>query len=47
MRDNVIHHIPVVDSDRRIKELIVLDELLLKPSLDNPVVIMAGGREKG
>jgi dTDP-glucose pyrophosphorylase len=44
MRDKVIHHVPVVDSDRRIKELIVLDELLLKPSLDNPVVIMAGGK---
>jgi len=44
MRDKVIHHVPVVDSDKRIKGLIVLDEFLLKPSLDNPVVIMAGGK---
>lgn len=44
MRKNSIHHVPVLDSGSKVVDLIVLDDLLTKPSFPNPVVIMAGGR---
>ncbi len=44
MREKLIHHIPLVDSNGCICRLEVLDELLKKRSYSNPVVIMAGGK---
>jgi dTDP-glucose pyrophosphorylase len=44
MRDNSIHHIPLVDCNGCICSLEVLDDLLKKRRLSNPVVIMAGGK---
>ena len=44
MREKLIHHIPLVDGNGCICSLEVLDDLLKKRSLSNPVVIMAGGK---
>jgi dTDP-glucose pyrophosphorylase len=44
MREKLIHHIPLVDGNGCICGLEVLDDLLKKRSLSNPVVIMAGGK---
>jgi len=44
MREKLIHHVPLVDSNGRVCSLVVLDDLLTRRSLSNPVVIMAGGK---
>ena len=44
MREKLIHHIPLVDGNGCVCSLEVLDDLLKKRSLSNPVVIMAGGK---
>ena len=44
MRESVVHHIPVINDDRNLVDLFVLDDLLKKRNLPNPVVIMAGGK---
>lgn len=43
MRDKIIRHIPVVDSDKRIVALRSLDDFLRPRQRSNWVVIMAGG----
>ena len=44
MREKSIHHIPLVDGNGCIFGIEVLDDLLKKRNLSNPVVIMAGGK---
>ena len=44
MRESVVRHIPVINDDRTLVDLFVLDDLIKKQSYDNPVVIMAGGK---
>jgi dTDP-glucose pyrophosphorylase/predicted transcriptional regulator len=44
MRREVLRHIPVLDNDGRVVQLLLLQELLRPPQLSNAVVIMAGGR---
>ena len=44
MREKSIHHIPLVDGNGCISGIEVLDDLLKKRNLSNPVVIMAGGK---
>ena len=44
MREKFIHHVPLVDGNGCISGIEVLDDLLKKRSLSNPVVIMAGGK---
>jgi NDP-sugar pyrophosphorylase family protein len=44
MRQKLIQHIPLVDGNGCICSLEVLDNLLKKRSLSNPVVVMAGGK---
>jgi len=44
MREKSIHHVPLVDGNGCISGIEVLDDLLKKRSLSNPVVIMAGGK---
>ena len=46
MRREVLHQIPVLDSECRVVRLIFLEELLKRKTLPNPVVIMAGGEGK-
>ncbi len=43
-RKHGFHHIPIVDAEHRVLDLKSLDELLLPPRRDNPVVLMVGGR---
>ena len=44
MRNKVLSQIPVLDSQGRVKELLLLNELLTPSVLPNSVVIMAGGK---
>ena len=44
MREKNFRHIPVIDKDLKIVDLYLLDDLLKKRNLSNPVVIMAGGK---
>ena len=44
MQQKLIHHIPVIDENNCIVDLFILDDLISKPTLPNPVVIMAGGK---
>ena len=44
MGEKSIHHIPLVDGNGCIFGIEVLDDLLKKRNLSNPVVIMAGGK---
>ncbi len=44
MRREVLRHIPVLDADGRVVQLLLLQELLSPPQLNNAVVIMAGGK---
>ena len=44
MRETLIHHIPVINEEKNLVELFVLDDLIKKQTYDNPVVIMAGGK---
>lgn len=44
MKANKIHQLPVVDREGKLLGLHVWDEVILPASLDNPMVIMAGGR---
>lgn len=44
MREKKIHHLPVVDDAGRVLDLEVMAELLEKPTLDNWVVLMVGGK---
>lgn len=46
MRANRIHQLPVVDAERRVVGLHVLDDILTPPRRDNVMVIMAGGLGK-
>ena len=46
MRREVLHQIPMLDSEGRVVRLILLEELLQRKSLPNKVVIMAGGEGK-
>lgn len=43
MRNKRIHQIPVVTDDNVLVDLEILDDLLLPPKRNNPVVLMAGG----
>ena len=47
MGEKSIHHIPLVDVNGCISGIEVLDDLLKKRNLSNPVVIMAGGKGEG
>lgn len=44
MQANKVHQLPVVDSERRVVGLHVWDTVLAPTSIENPMVIMAGGR---
>ena len=44
MRESLVHHIPVINDDRSLVDLFVLDDLIKKQSINNTVVIMAGGK---
>ncbi|HMZ36285.1 MAG TPA: nucleotidyltransferase family protein [Leptospiraceae bacterium] len=46
MRRGVLHHLPVVDADRRIVGLATLDDLIGAVEKPNRVVLMAGGQGK-
>jgi dTDP-glucose pyrophosphorylase len=47
MRRRTIRHLPLVDAEGRVVELLLLDELLAPPpSLPIPAVVMAGGEGK-
>ena len=46
MRQEVLHQIPVLDSQGRVVRLFLLEELLQQKILPNKVVIMAGGEGK-
>ena len=47
MRERAIRHLPLVDGEGRVVELLILDELLAPPPLLKvPAVIMAGGEGK-
>ncbi|EKP04915.1 MULTISPECIES: nucleotidyltransferase family protein [Leptospira] len=46
MRNYVLHHIPVVDQNRRIVDLVTLDDLVGAVERPNWVVLMAGGLGK-
>lgn len=46
MRNYVLHHIPVVDQNRRIVDLVTLDDLIGAVERPNWVVLMAGGLGK-
>lgn len=43
MRDALIHQAPVIDDQGVLVNVLLLDELLLRPELPNSVVLMAGG----
>lgn len=43
MKHKKIHQIPILDEDRKVVGIEVLDELIEAPSRDNWVVLMAGG----
>lgn len=43
MRTKGFQHVPVVDADNRVVNMVVLDDLLEQPPCDNWVVLMAGG----
>lgn len=44
MQANKVHQLPVVDRERRVVGLHLWDAILTPAALDNPMVIMAGGR---
>lgn len=44
MRSEVLRHIPVLDEEGRVVELLLLQELLNSKQFSNAVVIMAGGK---
>ena len=44
MRRDVLRQIPVLDTEGRVVQLLLLQELLAPPHLPNAVVIMAGGK---
>lgn len=44
MQANKIHQLPVVDDDRKVVGLHLLDELMAPGDRSNPVIIMAGGQ---
>ncbi len=46
MRDQSLLQIPVLDKEGCVKDLLCIRDLFVKPPLDNPVVIMAGGKGK-
>jgi len=46
MRRGVLHHLPVVSADRRIVDLVTLDDLIGAVERPNLVVLMAGGQGK-
>ncbi|HEV8473627.1 MAG TPA: nucleotidyltransferase family protein [Methylomirabilota bacterium] len=43
MQQRSIRHLPLLDAERRLVDILFLDELLRPPLLPNPAVIMAGG----
>ena len=44
MKANIIHQLPIVDKDRRVVGLHLLDELMVPIQRSNMMVIMAGGK---
>ena len=44
MKSQVLHHLPVVDSQKIVVGLLTLDDFMLDSNQDNWVVLMAGGR---
>ena len=44
MRQNTLRHIPVLDAQGRVEQLLLFQEFLASPQLPNAVVIMAGGK---
>ena len=44
MRQKSLRHIPVIDANGRVEQLLLLQEFLVSPELSNAVVIMAGGK---
>lgn len=43
LQDHGVHHMPIVDADRRIVGLVGLEDLLIFPERPETVIIMAGG----
>ena len=46
MVENSINQVPVLDKDGKLKDIIVIENFITIKTLDNPVVIMAGGQGK-
>ncbi|EAU71031.1 nucleoside-diphosphate-sugar pyrophosphorylase [Synechococcus sp. BL107] len=44
MKKNFLRHLPVIDKNGNVVELLILEEILNPPEYKNPVVIMAGGK---
>lgn len=44
MREKFIHHIPVIDGNRKVVDIFTLEDLFKRNHFSNPVVIMAGGK---
>ena len=44
LQERSLHHMPLLDDEGRVAELVVLDELIAPRLHDNIVVLMAGGR---
>ena len=44
MRENIFHHLPIVESDGKVCGLLSLDELVGMRTHEEPVLLMAGGR---
>ena len=46
MQNDVIQQMPVVDKSLRIKGLYILQDYVKNSKIDNPILILAGGRGK-
>ena len=46
MKKKSIHQVPILNQEEKVVDVILLDEYTKKTILDNPVVVMAGGRGK-
>jgi dTDP-glucose pyrophosphorylase len=44
MKARKIHQVPVLDAERRVLGIEILDELLVRGPVDNPVILLAGGK---
>lgn len=46
MKNKSIHQVPVLNQEEKVVDVILLDEYKKKTIIDNPIVVMAGGRGK-